>query len=81
MEPLTPLPLVRHPRRLADGIQAVMPADLAKMLRVMRGDDGAREIRVNAYGSGHSRPTTVVREIKDAVSFRKDLPWYEVEFQ
>ena len=67
--------------RLVDGIRAVTPADLVKMLRVMRGDDGAREIRVNAYGSGHSRPTMVAREIKDAVSFHQELSWYEVKFQ
>ena len=67
--------------RLADGIRAVTPADLVKVLRVMRGEDGAREIRVNAYGSGHSRPATVAREIKDAVSFHQDLSWYEVKFQ
>ena len=57
------------------------PVDLDKVLREMRHDKGAREIRVNAYGSGHSRPTTVAREIKDAVSFRQDLSWYEVKFQ
>ncbi|MDP6080314.1 MAG: hypothetical protein QF435_09590, partial [Arenicellales bacterium] len=67
--------------RLAGGIRAVTPADLAKVLRAMREDKGAREIRVNAYGSGHSRPTTVTREIKDAVSFRQDLSWYEVHSQ
>jgi len=67
--------------RLAGAIRAVTPADLAKVLRAMRQDKGAREIRVNAYGSGHSRPTTVTREIKDAVSFRQNLSWYEVNSQ
>ncbi len=67
--------------RLAGAIRAVTPADLAKVLRAMREDEGAREIRVNAYGSGHSRPTTVAREIKDAVSFRQNLSWYEVNSQ
>jgi secreted Zn-dependent insulinase-like peptidase len=67
--------------RLAGAIRAVTPADLAEVLRAMREDKGAREIRVNAYGSGHSRPTTVTREIKDAVSFRQDLSWYEVKSQ
>ena len=67
--------------RLADTIRAVTPADLAKVLRAMRDDKGAREIRVNAYGSRHSRPTTVTREIKDVVSFRQDLSWYAANGQ
>ena len=67
--------------RLAGGMRAVTSADLTKVLRAMREDKGAREIRVNAYGSRHSRPNTVTREIKDAVSFRRDFSWYEVNPQ
>ena len=67
--------------RLAGGMRAVTSADLTKVLRAMREDKGAREIRVNAYGSRHSRPITVTREIKDAFSFRRDFSWYEVNPQ